>query len=86
MSASVGAIFTLQVIATDLSQFESDNSLTRDLPTQLAYMVVLEIGLWSGSSRKMEIAEGFLSPFATMLRRSVSIISRAWKFHKLTLS
>ncbi|KAJ4347341.1 uncharacterized protein N0V89_011282 [Didymosphaeria variabile] len=49
--------------------FESDNTLIRDLEMLQAYMLHLGIGLWSGNSRKMEIAESFQLPLLTMLRR-----------------
>lgn len=34
--------------------------------TVQAYMLELEIGQWSGFSRKMEIAESFLGPLLTV--------------------
>ncbi|KAI9149643.1 Transcription factor 1 [Paramyrothecium foliicola] len=49
--------------------WERDNSLTRDLELAQAFLIVLEIGLWSGRRRKTEIAECFLQPLLTMLRR-----------------
>ncbi|KAF2111901.1 hypothetical protein BDV96DRAFT_581966 [Lophiotrema nucula] len=49
--------------------FESDNTLVRDLEMSQAFMLHLEIGLWSGSSRKIEIAESFQQPLLSMLRR-----------------
>jgi hypothetical protein len=50
--------------------FEADNSRTRDLQTLQAYALELNIGLWSGDRRKMEIAESFAQPVITMLRRA----------------
>ncbi|QDS74296.1 hypothetical protein FKW77_003776 [Venturia effusa] len=52
------------------SKFENDNSLIRNLQLKQAFMLALEIGLWSGNSRKIELAESFVQPFYTMLRRS----------------
>jgi hypothetical protein len=49
--------------------FEGDNTTIQDLELQQAYMMHLEIGLWSGSSRKIEISESFQQPLLTMLRR-----------------
>ena len=50
--------------------FERDNSTTRDLQTLQAYALELNIALWSGDRRKMEIAESFAQPAITMLRRA----------------
>ncbi|TQN68654.1 Nicotinate catabolism cluster-specific transcription factor [Colletotrichum shisoi] len=50
--------------------FESSNSSTRDLGALQGYMLSLDIGIWSGFKRKMEIAESFLQPIMTMLRRA----------------
>lgn len=49
--------------------FETDNRNTRDLRILQAYALMLQIGLWSGNRRKMEIAESFAYPLITMLRR-----------------
>ncbi|KAI0021396.1 hypothetical protein F4780DRAFT_770267 [Xylariomycetidae sp. FL0641] len=51
-------------------KFESSNSFTRDLQCIQTFMLVLDIGLWSGFKRKMEIAESFVQPVMTMLRRA----------------
>ncbi|KAH8682857.1 hypothetical protein BGZ60DRAFT_398838 [Tricladium varicosporioides] len=51
------------------SVFEGNNTTIRDLQLLQAYMVHLEIGLWSGNSRKIEISESFQQPLLTMLRR-----------------
>ena len=50
--------------------FEADNSTTRDLQILQAYALQLNIGLWSGDRRKMEMAESFGQPIITMLRRA----------------
>ncbi|CZR68099.1 uncharacterized protein PAC_17998 [Phialocephala subalpina] len=47
--------------------FERDNSTTRDLQALQAYMLWLDIGLWSGYKRSMEIAGSFLQPLYTLL-------------------
>ena len=47
-------------------QFENSNSRTRDLEALQAYMIDLDLGLWSGFKRKMEIAESFLQPLMTV--------------------
>ncbi|CAG9979724.1 unnamed protein product [Clonostachys byssicola] len=49
--------------------WEGKNALIRDLQLTQAFYITLEIGLWSGHSRKVEIAESFLQPILTMLRR-----------------
>ena len=50
--------------------FEADNRTTRDLQILQAYTLQLDIGLWSGDKRKMEISESFAQPVITMLRRA----------------
>ncbi|TLD34715.1 hypothetical protein E2P81_ATG04880 [Venturia nashicola] len=52
------------------NKFENNNSLIRELQLKQALMLSLEIGLWSGNSRKIELAESFAQPLHTMLRRS----------------
>ncbi|PPJ50880.1 hypothetical protein CBER1_07068 [Cercospora berteroae] len=49
---------------------EDDNTLMRDLQIMQASLLQLKIGLWSGNSRKMELAEGFQQVLVTMARRS----------------
>ncbi|KAK5113557.1 hypothetical protein LTR62_003426 [Meristemomyces frigidus] len=46
---------------------ESDNAMTRELEILQAFMLVLDIGVWSGFRRKTEIAISFLQPPVTML-------------------
>lgn len=53
--------------------WENDNSLIRDLELARAYLIQLEVGLWSGNSRKIEIAESFLQPLLTMMRRDAKL-------------
>jgi hypothetical protein len=47
-------------------QFEEANKNTRNLQTVQAYMLSLDVGIWSGFKRMMEIAEGFLQPLLTV--------------------
>ena len=49
---------------------EDDNTLMRDLQIMQASLLQLKIGLWSGDSRKMELAEGFQASLVTMARRA----------------
>lgn len=49
---------------------EMANSNTRDLSILQALMLELEVGLWSGNRRKMEIAESHHQVLLTMLRRA----------------
>ena len=51
-------------------QVEEDNTLMRDLQIMQASLLQLKIGLWSGDSRKMELAEGFQASLVTMARRA----------------
>lgn len=51
-------------------QVEEENTLMRDLQIMQASLLQLKIGLWSGDSRKMELAEGFQQVLVTMARRS----------------
>ncbi|CEO59649.1 hypothetical protein PMG11_04317 [Penicillium brasilianum] len=52
------------------SMFEDDNTLTRELKQQQIYTLTLQIGLWSGDNRRVEIAESCFQPIVTMLRRA----------------
>ncbi|KAK5085138.1 hypothetical protein LTR05_004417 [Lithohypha guttulata] len=51
------------------ASFEKDNRSTRDLRSLQAMALELQIGLWSGNRRKLEIAESFAYPIITMTRR-----------------
>jgi hypothetical protein len=48
---------------------ERDNTLIGDVECVTSLAIGLSSGLWSGNSRKMEIAESFLQPYLTMCRR-----------------
>ncbi|KAJ5905115.1 C6 and C2H2 transcription factor [Penicillium subrubescens] len=52
------------------SRFEDDNTLARQLKQQQMYTLILQIGLWSGDKRRVEIAESCFQPVVTMLRRA----------------
>lgn len=43
--------------------------MVRDLQLSQGFLMTLDVGMWSGHSRKVEIAESFLQPLLTMLRR-----------------
>ncbi|KAF5002121.1 hypothetical protein FGRMN_604 [Fusarium graminum] len=49
--------------------WERDNTLVRDLQLTQAFLITLEMGIWSGLPRKVEIAESFFNPVLTMMRR-----------------
>lgn len=50
-----------------------NNTLVRDLELLQAFLITLELGIWSGRSRHVEIAESFLQPVVTMLRRDARL-------------
>ncbi|KAK8232707.1 hypothetical protein HDK77DRAFT_494303 [Phyllosticta capitalensis] len=49
---------------------ESDNSVLRDLQYLQAYMIWIDIGIFCGRKRPMEIAESDLQPLCTALRKA----------------
>ncbi|KAK5446752.1 hypothetical protein LTS15_009685 [Exophiala xenobiotica] len=49
--------------------FEIDNENIQRLQPLQAFALQLDVGLWSGNKRKLEIAEGFTYALITMLRR-----------------
>ncbi|KAF9698941.1 hypothetical protein EKO04_003269 [Ascochyta lentis] len=59
--------------------FEEDNSAIRDLQHVRTFLLQLIVGMWSGMSRKMEIAESFLQPLVTMIRRGGRLRRSTWK-------
>ncbi|KAL5115932.1 hypothetical protein ACEQ8H_006154 [Pleosporales sp. CAS-2024a] len=59
--------------------FEADNTAIRDLPHLQNLLLELQVGMWSGISRKMEIAESFLQPLMTMIRRGGRFRRSTWK-------
>lgn len=46
---------------------DSDNRLIRNLQTNQTFLLWIELGLWSGFRRKMEIGEGFAHTLPTVL-------------------
>lgn len=80
--AAAGAVLTSDATLTKLgyamqeclriaipNHWESDNTLVRNLELTQAFLINLEIALWSGHSRKVEITESFLQSPLTMVRR-----------------
>ena len=59
--------------------FEDDNSAIRDLQQVRTFLLSLIVGMFSGVSRKMEIAESFLQPLVTMVRRGGRLRRSTWK-------
>ncbi|PVH79735.1 hypothetical protein DL98DRAFT_460770 [Cadophora sp. DSE1049] len=60
-----------EVVRHTVGEFwEQNNSNTRNLQSLQAFVIGLDIGLWSGFKRKMEIAESFGQPVVAMLRRA----------------
>ncbi|RGP60606.1 hypothetical protein FSPOR_10573 [Fusarium sporotrichioides] len=62
--------------------WDSDNSTVRDLQLTQAFMIVLEMGVWSGLPRKVEIAESFFNPVLTMMRRDGKFKKSAYADYK----
>ncbi|KIW00598.1 uncharacterized protein PV09_07796 [Verruconis gallopava] len=62
--------------------FERDNRNIRDLQSLQTFALLLDIGIWSGDRRQMEISEGFSHVLNTMLRRGGNFqstqVSEAW--------
>lgn len=59
-----------EALRTSVPQLiEENNTLIADLQCLQCAGICLDIGLWSGNSRKMEPAESFLYPHVTMARR-----------------
>jgi len=54
--------------ANKKQQFEAKNSNTRNLKCLQAFMLQLDVGIWSGFKRKTELAESFLQPLVTVSR------------------
>ncbi|KAL9623820.1 MAG: hypothetical protein Q9160_001811 [Pyrenula sp. 1 TL-2023] len=50
-------------------RFEQNNTRARSLQFHQAYFLQLEVRLWSAVGRKTELAEAFLQPGVTMIRR-----------------
>ncbi|KAL4883529.1 hypothetical protein BJY04DRAFT_226549 [Aspergillus karnatakaensis] len=70
-SVGKAGVALLEVVRVSLAQLvESDNSFLRDLQYFQASMMWLDIGIFCGYKRKMQIAEGNLQPLCTALRRA----------------
>ncbi|KAK8103750.1 uncharacterized protein PG998_010783 [Apiospora kogelbergensis] len=69
-----------EVVRSSLSVlFESRNANTRDLQCLQAFMQILDIGLWSGFKRKMEIAESFVQPVMTLHQTPPELLESKWR-------
>jgi len=68
----LGLVIQESVRVSAPKHIEIDNTCTRDIQLIQAGVIALNIALWSGNSRKMELAESFFQPWATMVRRAVS--------------
>ncbi|KAL4864926.1 hypothetical protein BDV12DRAFT_158250 [Aspergillus spectabilis] len=70
-SISKAGMVLLEIVRVSLAQLvESDNSVLRDLQYFQASMMWLDIGIFCGYKRKMQIAESHLQPLCTALRRA----------------
>jgi hypothetical protein len=64
-------VLLLEIVRVSLAHLvESDNSVLRDLQYFQASMMWLDIGIFCGYKRKMQIAESHLQPLCTALRRA----------------
>ncbi|KAL4914077.1 hypothetical protein BDW62DRAFT_213698 [Aspergillus aurantiobrunneus] len=62
----------VEVVRLQMSpKYENDNTRIRDLRASQTFAMVIDIGIWSGSGRRTEIAESFQQPILTMLRRGL---------------
>ncbi|KAL2815813.1 hypothetical protein BDW59DRAFT_177515 [Aspergillus cavernicola] len=62
----------MEVVRMQMSlKYENDNTTIRDLRASQTFALVIDIGMWSGSGRRTEIAESFQQPLLTMLRRGL---------------
>jgi hypothetical protein len=57
---------TFRYRGANFQQYEDSNILTRNLKQQQKYVLILQIGLWSGDKRRVEIAESFVQPVVTV--------------------
>ncbi|KAJ4162845.1 hypothetical protein NW754_014263 [Fusarium falciforme] len=80
--AAIGAVLTSDPALSKLGRamqeclrlaisrrWEQNNTLVRDLQLLQAFLITIEVGIWSGLPRKVEIAESFFQPILTMMRR-----------------
>ncbi|PQE22019.1 c6 transcription factor protein [Rutstroemia sp. NJR-2017a BBW] len=72
---SIPAIWKMGLVLQDVVRvklgelFDRENSATRRLHPLQAWMLLLDAALWSGFKKQMELAESFLEPLITMMRR-----------------
>ncbi|GAM41716.1 hypothetical protein TCE0_042r15043 [Talaromyces pinophilus] len=62
---------------------EEDNRAARNLEMHQAFFLYLDIGLWSGNSRKIEIAESIQKLLITMMRRGGWFYQSSYPFISL---
>jgi len=77
----IGLVFQEIVRLAVGDMFERDNSTTRQLQPLQAYLLHLDVGLWSGFRRKTEIASSFLQPAMTMLSWSDAFMKSRYRNH-----
>ncbi|KAL2867216.1 putative C6 and C2H2 transcription factor RegA-like [Aspergillus lucknowensis] len=62
----------MEVIRLQMAlKYENDNTTIRHLRASQTFALVIDIGIWSGSGRRTELAESFQQPLLTMLRRGL---------------
>ncbi|KAL6234560.1 hypothetical protein BDW75DRAFT_251382 [Aspergillus navahoensis] len=70
-SVGKAGVLLLEIVLVSLAHLvESDNSVLRNLQYFQASMMWLDIGIFCGYKRKMQIAESHLQPLCTALRRA----------------
>ncbi|KAL4748571.1 hypothetical protein BDW72DRAFT_205537 [Aspergillus terricola var. indicus] len=87
-SVGKAGVLLLEIVRVSLAHLvESDNSVLRDVQYFQASMMWLDIGIFCGYKRKMQIAESHLQPLCTALRRAGafdrSLYSRTQLVHAL---
>ncbi|KAH6684053.1 hypothetical protein B0J14DRAFT_693318 [Halenospora varia] len=81
-SISVDSIWKMGIALQEVTRltvanyWEENNSNTRNLQALQAFMICLDVGLWSGIRRNMEIAESFGQPLIIMMRRAGAFAAR----------
>ncbi|EMC95497.1 hypothetical protein BAUCODRAFT_72201 [Baudoinia panamericana UAMH 10762] len=67
---TMGAAMPELILAFVNALWAQNNALTRDLQVCQTYALIQHIMFWSGSKRRMEIAESTQQPLVTIIRRS----------------
>lgn len=80
----LGYAFQEALRAVNSQKFEVDNRNIRRLKPYQSLVFMLDLGLWSGDRRKVEIAEGFAQNLVTMVRRG-GYLARVEDSHTLSL-